>query len=114
MKIYLLVILILLIPLTTNAKESKQIKYKTGIVTANDKIEYLYIAQEKLRIEHNKKGDEFRNGVIAESEWLEWKDNNFLVLSEAISIELQKQKDAFKNSKKYEVDLDKDFENKAP
>jgi len=44
----------------------------------NDKkFKFLYRTAELLRLEHNAKGKEFRDGVITEAEWEEYKKSFF-------------------------------------
>lgn len=60
-------------------------KFPNDAVTPKDKLEFLYIAQEKLRLEHNAKGDDFRNGVITENEFRDYQKNSFGIRQQKIS-----------------------------
>ena len=94
-------------------------------LTDLDKIEYLYAAQEKLRREHNLKGEDYREGRITEAEWNDYLENDFKgksrYIGHQVSVLVQKEikdlseeekikkQDEFKEgkkSKKYEIDLD--------
>jgi hypothetical protein len=47
-----------------------EIKYPTlSCVSPADKLEFCYIAQEKLRAEHNQIGTDFREGKITQEDW---------------------------------------------
>lgn len=56
-------------------------KYPTSIKTDNEKLEYLYRYQEKLRLEHNEKGKDFREGRLARAAWDDYKINQFRPLN---------------------------------
>ena len=53
------------------------IKYPTSVKTEDEKLEYLCRCREKLRLEHNEKGADFRNGDISEAQWLDYKNNSY-------------------------------------
>jgi hypothetical protein len=46
-------------------------------LTDEDKIKSLYRTLELLRLEHNKKGADFRKGKITEAEWKDYVKNSF-------------------------------------
>lgn len=52
-------------------------KFPITATTHRDKLEFLYIAQEKLRLEHNAKGEQFRNGQITEQAFRDYQKNVF-------------------------------------
>ena len=64
-------------------------KFPPEAVTNLDKLEFAHISQEKLRLEHNLNGDNFRNRIITEAEFRDYQKNSFgprqLKISEAIS-----------------------------
>jgi hypothetical protein len=43
-------------------------KYQS-LATPKEKLEFLFEVQERLRIKHNEKGKDFRDGVITEEQW---------------------------------------------
>ena len=58
-----------------NFKELKQrivSKYQS-LSTNKEKLEFMYQVQEKLRLYHNEKGKQFRDGDINESQWINFK-----------------------------------------
>lgn len=64
------------------------IKYPVTINTNEEKREFLYRSREKLRLEHNEKGRQFREEEISESQWLAYKATfspKNMALSEAIA-----------------------------
>jgi hypothetical protein len=87
------------------------IKYPITCTTNTDKIEFCYIAQETLRLEHNAKGQDYKDGKLTEKEWKDYKDGDFRAKTHLISTEMLVQKEALKKSTKWAVDL-KDLEKK--
>jgi hypothetical protein len=79
--------------------------YPKEAVTLNDKVEFCYQAQEALRLEHNSKGADFRTGVISETTWKDYTDNEFKSKSQMISKSLCTLKDELKASTRFTVDL---------
>ena len=104
------------------------IKYPTEIITNRDKLEFLYSAQEKLRLEHNEMGRKFRDGEIDSWAWEQYK-NKFSsknyelscqiapirddvieqILGEDIVItnKINQEKEKFKKSVRWDIDLNK-------
>ena len=68
-----------------------------------DRIEYLYRFQELLRLYHNKKGQEFRDGKITEKEFKEFQSNWFDPRNNLLCAEINKCKQHFKQ---VSVDID--------
>lgn len=60
-------------------------RFPIAAVTSRDKLEFLYIAQEKLRLEHNAKGEQFKNGQITEQAFRDYQKNVFDVRQAKIS-----------------------------
>jgi len=52
--------------------------------TKKDKLEYLYQAQEKLRLEHNKYGKDKRDEKVTRDEWLKYLKDTFKPKSKQI------------------------------
>ena len=80
------------------------IHYPPGVSTDRQKIEYLYRLTELLRQRHNQKGQQYRDGVITESEWIAfvtWFKNR----NETISIEIIRIRQSF-GSLPIDIDLD--------
>lgn len=72
--------------------------------------EFSYITQEKLRLAHNQKGQDYNDGVITKKEWEDWKKGYFDPRSSAICVEILTAKNLLKKSVKYNPDLDTVFE----
>ena len=110
--------LILLIPSISYAQindvKDLIIKFPTDVISDENKIGYLYKAQEELRLLHNQKGDDFRNGIITKDEWETFLKNVFNPRQEALSVEIIKAKQFLSADTKYSVDLEKNFEEKNP
>ena len=85
------------------------LKYPLDATTDNDKLEFAYIAQETLRKEHNKKGQEYKDGKITFTEWKAWLSTYFEPRQAAIIRQVQHYKDSIKLSTKWEVDLESDI-----
>ena len=100
--------------------------YPVKCTTDLQKTEYVTLALEKLRREHNSKGAEYLKGTIKKSEWESYLKNVFFPASKKLCAELNKarkslkvdveidgvigkswtyDKKAFANSKTYTVDL---------
>ena len=86
-----------------------EIKIPLTATKATDKIEFAYIAQEALRLEHNKQGAAFLKGDLSKEDWELWKENYFRPRSNAIGDVILASRAIFKQSKAYSVDLEKDF-----
>ena len=82
------------------------IKYPTEATTTPDKLEFCYIAQEKLRLEHNAKGEDFNKGNITKSEWLNYKNGRFEDKQNKICAEIVSLRTQLKESVRFNVDLD--------
>lgn len=107
MKRFILVLAMLLVcvPFAQAQVKVEKLKYPTLATTTQDKLEFCYIAQEKLRIEHNAKGKDYRDGKISKAQWEAYLKDSFMEKSVAITRDLVIQKNALKKSIKYEVDL---------
>lgn len=109
---FLLVLSLSLIsPAFAQAKKEKKLKLPAEAVTAKDKIEFCYQAQEALRLEHNEKGRQFREGEITEAEWLAYKEE-YRAKRDAVIEEMLAQKEAMKASTRFTVDLQNIAEDK--
>lgn len=60
-------------------------KFPLTAITHRDKLEFLYIAQEKLRLDHNAKGEQFRNGEMTEQAFRDYQKNVFDVRQAKLS-----------------------------
>lgn len=111
-KILLIIIGVLLVYSNALADvKIEKLKYPALATTTQDKMTFCYIAQEKLRIEHNVKGEDFKDGKITEKQWKAYLKDDFNVKFEVIINDLLVQKELMKKSTKYEVnlnDLEKD------
>ena len=81
-------------------------KYPQGVSTLSDKIEFAYASQEKLRIEHNAKGDDFRSGRITKDEFESYRNGRFREKRDVITAEILPLKESMKNSVRFNPDLD--------
>ena len=81
------------------------LKYPVNCTVDVDKLVFCLIAQEKLRLEHNAKGKDFREGKITETEWKSYLKNTFDVTSDLIVKDLLKYRIVVRESTKYIVDL---------
>lgn len=76
-------------------------------MTNQDKIKLFSRAFELLRLEHNKKGEDFRNGKITEKEFRDYQKGEFARKMKTILNEKNKAKEAegiFKIDKEKEPD----------
>ena len=69
------------------------INYPLLANTPTEKVEYAYASQEKLRLEHNEMGRQFREKEITEQEWNNYKETDFNPKSQIISEEIGKYRD---------------------
>lgn len=93
-------------------KEIVSIKYPISAIEAKDKTAFLYKTQEELRLLHNQKGDDHREKRITEQKWNQWLEKYFNPRSIIVSNQICVQREIFKTSSMYSVDLDKDFNEK--
>ena len=84
-------------------------KISQDVVSVSDQYELLMNAKEKLREVHNKQGADFRDAKLTEAQWTEFKTNYFEPRSAEIEKKLCELRESLRFSKKYSVDLDKDF-----
>ena len=106
MKRLILVLLICLVCSITQAQLAvEKLKYPVSATTTNEKLEFCYIAQEKLRLEHNAKGKDHKDGKISDAEWKAYLKNEFDPKQSLIIRDLVMQKNKLRKSTKYEVNL---------
>ena len=105
----LIVAVVLGILLTATGAQAQiaveKLKYPVTAITTQDKLEFCYIAQEKLRLEHNAKGKDYREGKITKAEWNEYLSIIFNPKLDLIIGDLLIHKSKMLKSTKYEVDL---------
>jgi len=87
----------------------EQVKIPTNVTVISDKLEFLYNAEEALRLLHNSKGADFKSAKITESQWLQWKEQYFEPRSLRIAGDIGFYKYKLKTSGKYQIDLDNTF-----
>jgi len=90
------------------------VKFPVLATDATSKIEVLYRMQELLRLEHNSKGEDFKNGTMTKLQWETWKEESFIPRSQAISRGIIDQKKILKKSTTYVLDITNDFTEKIP
>ena len=83
---------------------------KTSITKYGDKLEFVYNAKEKLRLLHNAKGQEYKDGKLTEKEWNIWLNDYFMPRSQAIEKQSCELRTALLKSNIYDVDFTRDFE----
>jgi len=83
-----------------------KIRYPTKCTTSADKTEFLYLAQETLRLQHNEMGKKFREGKISKGTWTTYRDFGFNPKQEAVIGDILENRRLLKHSTKYLVDLD--------
>jgi len=73
------------------------VKFKEGTLPPlyKNRIEYLYKFQELLRLYHNKKGEDFRDGKITEKEFKDFQSNWFNPRNNLLCLEINKCKKHF-------------------
>lgn len=77
-----------------------KINYPTSVTSDESRYAYLYRLQELLRLEHNRKGKEFREHKITGKSWDEYKDTKFEPKSLLLSTEILKYRIALKKETK--------------
>jgi len=79
--------------------------------TSIEKLEWIYSAQEVLRLEHNVKGQQYRENVITEAQWKEYLNTSFKGKSKWLGYE----KSLIRESLEYSIikDFDKTSEGKT-
>jgi hypothetical protein len=70
-------------------------EYPAECVTDLDRVEFCHIAEEQLRLEHNEKGKDYREGRISREEWIEYTERSFYPRSAAICLALNTARSAF-------------------
>ena len=91
--------------LSSPALALEKIKYPVLCNTYQQKVTFCYEAKEKLRLEHNAKGKDYRDGKITEKAWKEYLDNEFLPKQDLIINDILIHKESMKKSTDYTVDL---------
>jgi len=86
------------------------LKIPSNLTTSADKTEYAYKTQAMLRYFHNQKGQDYLDGKITKSEWLDWKDTVFEPRSKAIIKVIADNRKIFFESTKYNPNMTDAFE----
>lgn len=73
-----------------------KINYPTSVVSNESRYAYAYRLQELLRLEHNRKGKDFREGKISEKQWKEYKETQFTPKSDLIIEDILKYRAVLK------------------
>ena len=89
-------------------KIPKKVKYPKHIDSDQKKIQYLFRLTEVMRLRHNEKGIDYKEGRITESEWLEFVEW-FRERQGFINSKINEVKDAFRYDGT-DIDLDLVFE----
>ena len=106
MRILIVLLLVLItIPVHVQAQLEEKLKYPVSITDYIEKMEFILIAQEKLRVEHNDMGKKFRDGDITEQEWEDYRVNVFDKRNMLLSNDYRKVKNLMRKSVRYTVDL---------
>lgn len=126
--IFVIIAILLISPLPTLCLNTLPINYPLTTLTGENKLEFLYQAQEDLRIQHNDYGNAYKENILSETAWKTYLNNKFKPRSrwiggeigrindelgyniateeEKILEEIDLRKDTYKNSDRYEIDLD--------
>ena len=83
----------------------KKVKYPTTIKKDSTKLEFLYNAQEALKVQHNAKGLDFTNGIISKQEWEDYRKNDFKVKDEHIGNGIMEMRENMLKSNKHSINL---------
>lgn len=75
------------------------IKYPKSVTSNKDRYAFLYRLEELLKLEHNIRGTEFREGKITEKEWEFFKDLGFNPKSQLIADEICKYRKLLREDK---------------
>ena len=86
------------------------LKIPINITTPADKTEFLYKAEETLRLLHNSKGMDYKDGKITQEEWETWLETYYFPRHRGVIIKILENRALLKNSTKYTVDPETDFE----
>ncbi len=73
--------------------------------TPEDKTAYFYRAQEKLRKEHNRMGEKYRDGQITEEEWLAYLAQEFEPVSDEITTGILEARAELKGQTTWDGDI---------
>ena len=110
MKKVLLTVFLWLAILPFAYAEDLELKIPSNLTENKDKLSYAYQAQEALRLLHNQKGKDHRDGKITEQEWETWLDGFFKDRSYALLVIIEREKSLLKKENSYTFDLENDFE----
>lgn len=88
-----------------------KIKFPVKCITEASRLSFCNRADEMLRLEHDTKGAEYRNGDITQEEWEAYKRDVFMPTFQTIDIERQLQTDQTKQSPHWPIDLARDVRN---
>ena len=83
----------------------KELQYPLGVETIEDKLAFFYKAQETLRLEHNSKGEDYKNGLITKKQWEEYIIKEFNPKQESIVVNLVTQREMVRKSTRFAVNL---------
>lgn len=105
MKKILLTLLLTFVTTISYAQYVEKIEYPITATTNIEKMEFCYLAQEKLRLEHNAKGKDFRDGKITQEQWDDYVNNEFRVKQDLIFQDILNIRSEFTKSTKYTINL---------
>lgn len=103
--IYLIIIYVVCAYSVVWADRVEKVKYPKNI-KAEEKLEFLYAAQETLRVEFNKRGQEYKEGKITKAEMEAYRKDFLEAKSDVIINDILKLKEEYKASKKFTIDLE--------
>ena len=81
------------------------ITFPQDCTTPSGRTEYCYRAQELLRLDHNAKVADYKDGKISKAEWQTYKTSTFDPKQETVIKELLKNRDMLKTSTKWNIDI---------
>lgn len=86
-----------------------KVKYPGNVKTPAEKTAFLYRLQEKLRLWHNEKGEDFRNKTLSYEEWISFL-NDWNELNDSVVAELLAARASLKADPSWNIDLKTVFE----
>jgi hypothetical protein len=102
-----LIFMVLCVP---SFAEGYRVKDRLRVDSDEDNLHYCYELQEKLRVLHNEKGMDLREGTITQGEFDKWKRDVYYPYKTAIIEKLMKHKEALQSGDRFSVDLSSDLE----
>ncbi len=81
----------------------RELIYPSALMTTEQKLDFCILAQEKLRLEHNSMGAQFKAGKITQQQWDDYRNNTFEPMNVLICQNIQEQQANLKSNPSYLV-----------